>query len=421
MEIQLGGKRQGITMISPEDYPFLSMFAWYLTEKGYVRGKVDGKKVSMHGFIMGEKYEEEMVDHKNGIRHDNRRENLVISDRFKNAQNRKIRVDKKTSSYLGIYFDSHRKKFVARCVVNRISYNIGVSINEIEAAELYDLWVFHENLNHKKLNFPEKYEEYLEREYIPPKKRIKNNSYIGVAKDSNKFRAHIMYNNKRIIIMRSSDPVECALAYDQYIIDHNIPKKKLNFPENHPNYVETLASKTLCEDVNDGTVKLLINGHLDKDIFLDKDDYDKVKHYATHISNGYVMICLNDRETGIHRFLKNVTNLSIFVDHIDGNSFNNKQNNLRLSNKDLNAHNKSKQEGTSSKFIGVTFIKSCERWQCKIINKYKVLLQKRHDNEEYAARMRDLYILINLKDQHYKLNFEWNESEIEKWREVLGI
>ena len=425
MELQLGGKRKGIAIVSSNDYQMLSGYSWYLNEKGYVKGDVNGKKVRMHRLIMGATDEEEKVDHKNGIRHDNRRENLVVTDRFGNAQNQNIHADKESSSYFGVFFNKTSKKFVVECVINKIRYQMGSFINEIDAAEKFDLFIVHENLTHKRLNFPEKYEEYLKREYVRPKKtekRQKSNPYIGVSKNGNKFVSRVTFNNKRVNILTSENPLECARAFDQFIVDNNIPNKKLNFPELHSDYIANFTIKTFCEDVDETTVKLLINNHLDKNILLDRDDYNKVKYYATHIREGYVIICIDDKSPKLSRFLEGVSDPKIFVDHKDSDPFNNKRCNLRISNVELNAHNRSKQEGTSSKFIGVTFDKSRNNWICSVRNKNTYVLRQRYDNEEYAVRHRDLFIMINLGDQHYKLNFPWdNEEEIEEWRDILGI
>ncbi len=422
MEIQLGGIRRGVTIVSEEDYPYLSQYSWSLNKNGYVKATINDKHVRMHRLIMNSKYGE-IVDHKNGVRHDNRRENLVISDRFKNAQNRNICVNKKSSFHFGVFFKN--KKFVAKVTVNKICYWIGYFTNEIEAAERYDMFVVHEDLTHKRLNFPEKYEEYLKREYFPPKRKEKLpkiSPYIGVSKAGNKFLAKITHNNKPINILRSEDPIECARSYDRYIVENNIPRKKLNFPEENPIYVENFAIKTFFEDVDENTVKLLITGYLDKNILLDRDNYDKIKYCSTRILDEYVMIRINDKELALSRFLKGISDPEIYVDHIDNDTFNNKKSNLRISNAGLNAHNRVKQEGTSSKFIGVTFEKADKNWRCSVKNKNKYVFRQRHNDEEYAARNRDLYIMINLSDQHYKLNFTWDEEEeIEKWRDILQI
>ena len=51
----------------------------------------------------------------------------------------------------------------------------------------------------------------------------------------------------------------------------------------------------------------------------------------------------------------------------------------------------------------------------------KLLYNKSDVDEISAARRRDLYILLNLKDDHSKLNFIWTEEEIEEWKLKLKI
>ena len=89
MEIQLHGKGGGVAIVSEEDYSELSKYRWTQTMNGYVKGIINGKYISMHGLIKNAK-DGEVIDHVNGLCYDNRRENLVISDAFKNARNRTI-------------------------------------------------------------------------------------------------------------------------------------------------------------------------------------------------------------------------------------------------------------------------------------------------------------------------------------------
>jgi hypothetical protein len=107
----------------------------------------------------------------------------------------------------------------------------------------------------------------------------------------------------------------------------------------------------------------------------------------------------------------------VFIDHINSNPFDNRSINLRRSNAQLNGQNKAKRNGTSSKYIGVNYDHTA--WATKVTNNNKVKHLGRTQNEEYAARYRDLYIMKHWPDSHYKMNFEWNNEQVTYWREYL--
>ena len=42
-------------------------------------------------------------------------------------------------------------------------------------------------------------------------------------------------------------------------------------------------------------------------------------------------------------------------------------------------------------------------------------------DEYITARKRDLYIIMNYPDEHYKLNFTWEEEDIKNWKTTFGF
>ena len=68
------------------DVDALAARSWHI-HCGYARGFVNGKKVYMHRHILGLD-KSEICDHINGNRLDNRRENLRLVDKQRNARNR---------------------------------------------------------------------------------------------------------------------------------------------------------------------------------------------------------------------------------------------------------------------------------------------------------------------------------------------
>jgi hypothetical protein len=178
MNIKLNGKRGGFAIVSKEDFDELSKFKWSLNQNGYVIGTINNKRTYMHTYIMNTP-KGKVVDHINGTRHDNRRENLRISTVAKNNENKKISTRKHSSIFLGVF--GKDQKYHVECVHDGVKYQLGNFINEIEAAETRDRYIVQNKLDHITLNFPEKRDNYMKSVKIIPIKK----KYSGVTFNEN--------------------------------------------------------------------------------------------------------------------------------------------------------------------------------------------------------------------------------------------
>lgn len=88
-------------IIDDEDVELVSQYNWYLHTYGYVSATINCKKVLMHRLLMGNPSLD--VDHINGDRLDNRRENLRLATRSQNLANRKLNKNN-TTGYRGVSF-----------------------------------------------------------------------------------------------------------------------------------------------------------------------------------------------------------------------------------------------------------------------------------------------------------------------------
>lgn len=420
MEIKLTGKLPGIALVSLKDFDLVSHFCWHKIPSGYATGSVNGKMVRLHRFIMDAK-KDQVVDHINRNKLDNRRENLRICTQLQNSQNKSISKNK-SSKYRGVFYIKSNKKYRASFTYNKKYIHIGEFITEIEAAMAFDKYIVNEKLIGIELNFPDKKNDYIDNEY-GTKKRNFSSKYIGVIYDKqrSKYKASIWQKHKCMTICFSNDELECAKAYDKYIVENNIPHKKLNFSDNYPNYIKNSIIKTKYENINDNAIRLIIPNHEELIVIIDKNDYDKVKNYAWTINDKkYIGAKINGSSKKLHRFLMDSIDPNEYIDHIDSNKYNNQKNNLRRSNAIKNAQNKSKTKNASSKFYGVIYYKQNNTWSSQV-SKKKIGYDK---NEIYAARRRDIYIFNNYSDSHYKLNFNWTSSdidEINEWKNLLDI
>jgi hypothetical protein len=423
MKIKLNGNKGGFTLVSKKDYEDLIKYKWHQNHAGYAQGHVNGISVRMHRYIM-KCSAGKIVDHINGDKLDNRRENLRICTTQENSQNIKVYKTKTSSKYRCVFYDKVWNKWWVQKVVNKKACYIGAFKTELEAAEAFDMFILKNNIP-TSLNFPEKREEYLSRK---PVRKL-----IGVHKrDGAYYLARITVDGSTTHILRSKIPEECANAYDKYIVNNNILGKKLNFPEKYPEYdgtvkpkkekIKVIKTEYKSIDEDRSCIRLLI-GTEDQIVKIDREDYNRVKYYKCGLyknSEGYPTICLETGNKRLHRYIMNENDPSVFIDHIDNDKCNNTKKNLRRSNAKLSAQNRDKiKKETSSKYIGVS--QSGQGWRIQITHNRKTVYQNIVDDEEEAARKRDLYILLNFPDSHYKMNFEWTEKQIKKWKKQLDM
>jgi len=127
----------------------------------------------------------------------------------------------------------------------------------------------------------------------------------------------------------------------------------------------------------------LKSGHV---AIISEEDYERVKQHGWYIlkKNGiiYCRAQIKNKEVYLHRFILQVTQTKIQVDHIDGNGLNNQRNNLRLCNNSQNANNR-KARG-KSQYLGVSRWKN--KWQAYITIDGKWKYLGVYSTEEEAAR-----------------------------------
>ena len=117
-----------------------------LEVKGYIRIKLKGYKNYAHRmawFLYYGNWPEKDLDHINGIRDDNRIENLKEVSNRENSQNR---VSHRNGKLFGCYFHKQNKKWYAQIRINgKIKY-IGLFNTEQEAHEAYKNYITKQEL-----------------------------------------------------------------------------------------------------------------------------------------------------------------------------------------------------------------------------------------------------------------------------------
>jgi len=110
----------------------------YDKSNGYYRCKKKGEKyIYLHRLIIGAK-KDEIVDHINGNKHDNRRSNLRIASASLNCYNRKV----ENILGRGIYYDACGCRYRACISVNNKTLKLGSFRNILDAKIAYNKKAF---------------------------------------------------------------------------------------------------------------------------------------------------------------------------------------------------------------------------------------------------------------------------------------
>ena len=145
-KIQLGGhqkngKIKGYAIIDDEDFERINKYNWIISSNGYaVHYKSKNRKylgiIRMHRIIL-DTPRDKFIDHINGNKLDNRKQNLRFATNSQNQANAKIRSTNK-SGFRGVSFHNWSGKWIVGIKVMGKSINLGYFSNPKEAAMAFD-------------------------------------------------------------------------------------------------------------------------------------------------------------------------------------------------------------------------------------------------------------------------------------------
>lgn len=128
------------TIVDDADFEMLSAYTWRLLKSrnkgGYACTGPGVDTVLMHRLIM-QAPPDKQVDHINGNRLDNRRENLRLVTNSQNNMNQK-KQDGTSSQYKGVSWDKSKQKWSSKIMLNGRTVNLGRYDDELLAAHVYD-------------------------------------------------------------------------------------------------------------------------------------------------------------------------------------------------------------------------------------------------------------------------------------------
>jgi hypothetical protein len=147
-------------------------------------------------------------------------------------------------------------------------------------------------------------------------------------------------------------------------------------------------------------------------VLIDNNEYDKISKYKLFTSVGYCFVIIDGRRERLHHIILGKPETGFVVDHINNNKLDNRKENLRFASYQLNSQNKPKKDNTSSKYIGVGYIKKNKKWRSSALKKHLGYFETEID----AAMEYDRYIIKNLEGG--RTNNLFTEEEIDIIKET---
>jgi len=130
---------------------------------------------------------------------------------------------------------------------------------------------------------------------------------------------------------------------------------------------------------------------------VDDEDFEKVNAFKWQVRKSYTTeMWYAERKQTIdgsskkvnlcmHRFIMNITDKDVKIDHFDRNGLNNQKLNLRPCNSSQNGVNRKSVDNRTSKYLGVSWDGSRSRWRAATTKYYKQIHIGRFITEKEAA------------------------------------
>lgn len=141
--------------------------------------------------------------------------------------------------------------------------------------------------------------------------------------------------------------------------------------------------------------------------YFDKEDYDKIKDICW-LKNlrGYLDGQYKGKRYLMYRVIMDVTQKTDFVDHINGNTMDNRKCNLRIVTPKINLMNRTMQPSNTSGVTGVTWFKRDSKWMAQII------VDGKHIHLGYYEKFEDAVKARKEAEEKYYGEYSFDNSRI---------
>ena len=166
------------------------------------------------------------------------------------------------------------------------------------------------------------------------------------------------------------------------------------------------TKKNLIKFLPDCAVFVLSNTK--EEVIVDLEQVETLSHFCWYGKTGewdkYARAMSHGKEIKMHRLIMGVTDLKIHVDHINGNTYDNRKSNLRLADNATNHMNQKGRKDNKSGYKGVSFRDG--KWTARIGNggyyhlgTFKTAEEAAKAYDEKAKELYGEFALLNFPDK----------------------
>lgn len=329
------------------------------------------------------------IDHDDRDPLNNCIDNLYESDDIHNSNN-KSKSYNSSSDFYGVSICEYGWRCSFKYNDKHYSFTYK---SELDAAYHYDLLIKELNIKSKPLNNIkepdgfERKERYVKKSGLPDGINVQKEKYF-----------YYFWNDKKY---HGFDNVDDAVkTRNQHIYNDRIKKEREYYNTPIKRNIKGIA---IIELYDKHHVKIA-------EALIDDDLYYFLNRYHWWLGDGYVLGCINNKTVRLGRIVMNCTDKMLRVDHMKGNTLDNRRKRLEIVDDEQNGQNKSKTKSiTTSKYMGVTYHKDSKKWHSYVTYKRNNKYLGSFLTEVEAATARDNYLkelrVIDPKIR-YKLNFD---------------
>jgi hypothetical protein len=215
--MQISNRKYQYFEIDDEDFDMISKYMWGINSSGYMYTYTKGKQTLLHRTLLGLNIRDgKIVDHKDGDRCNNRRENLRLCTNSENCRNSR-KQSNNTSGFKGVIKSG--KKWQAQIRSEDKRFGLGTYDSKIEAAKAYDKASYELHKGFAKLNFDKNSESHFSKDTTSSfnfYKPSRSSTFYGVYYDSITCRWGLVVKSK-CISGQFTDEEIAAKAYNQIV------------------------------------------------------------------------------------------------------------------------------------------------------------------------------------------------------------
>ena len=191
----------------------------------------------------------------------------------------------------------------------------------------------------------------------------------------------------------------CHKGYDKKRINDSIELSRKKKQKKENDQVIIAKNMEVVKTLSHNQIPLRSQGIIIGHALVSSCDYETVIKYKWHQHKitKYVFGIANDVYSTLHQFIIGKAPEGYVIDHINGVRTDCRRENLRFATFSENSQNHAKIEGVTSKYIGVSWCKTTNKWvvNCKLNKTSRQIGTFSQDKEEEAGKLYDTCVIVH--------------------------